>query len=219
MNLPNTDRQPYRSQLRSEQAAATRLLVLDAATRLFVERGYTATSIDAIAEEAGVARSTVFTAAGGKPWLLKTAYDRALAGDDEPVPIAGRAITQELRATADAASVVSRYADFIAEAAGRVSAIYEAVRSAAGSDLEVQQLWDEISEQRLIGAGKFIALLKGKGVLREGLSPRHARDIVWIHNDPGMHYALVRCRGWTQRRYRDWLARTLGDQLLKKPPC
>jgi AcrR family transcriptional regulator len=219
MIFPNEQRQPYRSRLRAEQAAATRLLILDAATRLFVERGYTATSIDAIADAAEVARSTVFTAAGGKPWLLKTAYDRALAGDDEPVPIAGRAVMRELRATAHPGAVVSRYADFIAEAAERVSPIYEAIRSAAGSDPEVQQLWDEISEQRLTGAGQFITLLKGKGGLRDGLSVRHARDIVWIHNDPGLHYALVHCRGWKQLRYRDWLARTLSDQVLPSPPC
>ena len=82
MNSRPAKKTPYRSQLRAEQAAATRELVLDAATRLFVERGYAATSIDAIAEAAGVGRSTVFAAAGGKSWLLKTAYDRAIVGDD-----------------------------------------------------------------------------------------------------------------------------------------
>src|SRR5271163_4337566 len=90
MNSRPAKKSPYRSLLRTEQAAATRRLVLDAATRLFVERGYAATSIDAIAEAAGVGRSTVFAAAGGKSWLLKTAYDRAIVGDDEPVPLLQR---------------------------------------------------------------------------------------------------------------------------------
>src|SRR5271170_3098644 len=65
MNSRPAKKSPYRSLLRAEQAAATRELVLDAATRLFVERGYAATSIDAIAEAAGVGRSTVFAASGG----------------------------------------------------------------------------------------------------------------------------------------------------------
>src|SRR6201993_5421858 len=90
MNSRPAKKNPYRSQLRTEQAAGTRRLVLDAATRLFVERGYARTSIDAIAEAAGVGRSTVFAAAGGKPWLLKTAHDRAVVGDDEQVPFAER---------------------------------------------------------------------------------------------------------------------------------
>src|SRR5271163_1591362 len=90
MNSRSQKKNPYRSQLRAEQAEGTRQIVLEAATRLFVERGYAATSIDAIAEAAGVGRSTVFSAAGGKSWLLKTAYDRAIVGDDEPVPLLQR---------------------------------------------------------------------------------------------------------------------------------
>src|ERR1700741_3590938 len=100
-------RSPYRSRLRAEQAAVTRRLVLDAAPRLFLERGYVGTSIDAIAEEAGVGRSTVFAAAGGKPWLLKTAYDRAIVGDDEQVPFAERPEVRKLSAMSDPAEFVA----------------------------------------------------------------------------------------------------------------
>src|SRR6202012_1020222 len=90
MNSRSPKKNPYHSPLRAEQAAATRRLILDTATRLFVERGYAATSIDAIAQAAEIGRSTVFTAAGGKPQLLKAAYDRAVVGDDEQVPLAKR---------------------------------------------------------------------------------------------------------------------------------
>src|SRR5262245_40947290 len=144
MSPPQTKRNPYRSRLRAEQAAATRQLVLDAATRLFVDRGYTGTSIDAIADEAGVGRSTVFAAAGGKPWLLKTAYDQAVAGDDEPIPVRERPYARRLFEMTDPGRIVDAYARFIAEAAQRVSAIYEVVRTAAGCDEEVDQLWADI---------------------------------------------------------------------------
>src|SRR6185437_15493406 len=119
VSRPPTKRNPYRSPLRAEQAAATRRLILDAATRLFVERGYAGTSIDAIADEAGVGRSTVFAAASGKSWLLKTAYDRAVAGDDEPIPVRERPYARHLFEMTDPGRIIDSYARFIAEAGQR----------------------------------------------------------------------------------------------------
>src|ERR1700757_4735849 len=211
----NSFRSPYQSRLRAEQAAATRRLVLDAATRLFMERGYAGTSIDAIAEEAGVGRSTVFAAAGGKPWLLKTAYDRAIVGDDQQVPFAERPEARKLFAMTDPAEIVTAYARTISDPQQRVSPIYEVVRSAAGVDPEVHELWTEVGQQRLAGAKRIATLLRRKGGLRSGLSVARAGDIIWIYNDPGLHHALVGVRGWRQAKYRDWLAETLRGQLLK----
>ena len=214
MNPRPAKRSPYRSRLRAEQAAATRRLVLDAATRLFVEHGYAGTSIDAIAEEAGVGRSTVFAAAGGKARLLKTAYDRAIVGDDEQVPFAERAEARKLSTMTDSVEIVSVYAGLLSDAAQRVSPIYEVIRSSAGVDAEVDELWTEIGRQRLTGAKRMATLLRSKGSLRKGLSVDRARDIIWIYNDPGLQHALVGMRGWRQDRYREWLADALKHQLL-----
>jgi AcrR family transcriptional regulator len=214
MNSQSGKKSPYQSRLRAEQAEATCQLVLDTATRLFVERGYAATSIDAIAETAGVGRSTVFTAAGGKPWLLKTAYDRAVVGDDEQVPLADRPAARQLFEMTDPAQIVAEYAGILSEAAQRVSAIHEVVRSAAGLDPEVRQLWTDIREQRLTGAQTIVALLKKRRGLRKGLSVDVARDVVWVFNDPGLHHTLVGERGWSQDRYRSWLTDTLSQQLI-----
>jgi AcrR family transcriptional regulator len=214
MNSRPAKKSPYRSHLRAEQAAATQKLVLDAATRLFVERGYAATSIDAIAEAAGVGRSTVFAAAGGKSWLLKTAYDRAIVGDDEPVPLLQRPAARKLFAMSDPVEIVAGYARIIAEGAARVSAICEAIHRAAGCDPEVAELWTEIGEQRLNGGGAFAKLISQKDGLRDGLTVARARDIISIFNDPTLHHVLVRLRGWSQKQYRDWLTESLKRQLL-----
>jgi AcrR family transcriptional regulator len=214
MNSRRAKKSSYRSQLRTEQAAATRALVLDAATRLFVEQGYAATSIDAIAETAGVGRSTVFAAAGGKSWLLKTAYDRAIVGDDEPVSLLKRPAARKLFEMSDPREIVVGYARIIADAAERVSAICEAVHRAAGCDSEVGELWTQIGQERLVGAKAFAALISEKGGLRDGLAVGQARDIIWIFNDPTLHHVLVRQRRWGQDRYRDWLTESLQRQLL-----
>ena len=89
------------SPLRKAQAAATRRAIIDAAAASFIERGYVATSIETIAEAAGVSRATVFTSVGGKKELLKKAYDVALVGDDEPIPFPLRPASLAVRAEPD----------------------------------------------------------------------------------------------------------------------
>ena len=51
----------YRSELRAAQALETRRSIVAAASKLFVEDGYVATTIDAVAVAAGVSRKTVET--------------------------------------------------------------------------------------------------------------------------------------------------------------
>ncbi|HEY3750039.1 MAG TPA: helix-turn-helix domain-containing protein [Pseudonocardiaceae bacterium] len=214
MDEQKSTRAPYRSALRARHAAATRGAILDAATGLFVDRGYAATSIDAIAEAAGVGRSTVFTATGGKSWLLKTAYDRALAGDDEPVPLAERPEGRRLEALTDATEIITSYVAIIAAAQGRVSALYEVVRVAADSDAEVRLLWQEIQQERLTGARRIAGYLAAAGDLADRLDTDRAADIVTVYNDPGVHHQLVRTRGWSQDDFQEWLARALHHELL-----
>ncbi len=99
-----SERRPYRSELRARQADGTRRAVVEAATGLFVARGYAETTLDAVAAAAGVSRRTVVNAAGGKAALLGLARDFSLVGDDEPVPMADRpavlAILRQLRSGA-----------------------------------------------------------------------------------------------------------------------
>ena len=83
-------RRRYDSPLRDQQARQTRQTIVAAANRLFLARGYAATSLADIAKEAAVARPTVFSAFGSKAALLREVVDQALAGDDEPVPVAER---------------------------------------------------------------------------------------------------------------------------------
>src|SRR5690348_16637917 len=88
--MSGTVKRQYRSDLRAAQAVDTRRRIVSSAARLFVEQGYGATTVDAVAEAAGVSRKTVFTAVGSKLDLLTTAVDWAVAGDDQPVPVADR---------------------------------------------------------------------------------------------------------------------------------
>ena len=207
-------KRPYRSRLREANAGATRLAIVTAAGRLFIERGYVATSIEAIAEAAGVSRATVFTSVGGKSVLLKKAYDIALVGDDADVPLSQRATSVAIRAEPDVARFLDRYAGLIADINSRLAGIYEAVRGAASADPEVRDVFEKIQAERRVGSGRVIADVLAKGALRPELTVEDAADILWVLNDAGLYHLLVQRRGWTRDKFQSWLSALMRTQLL-----
>jgi AcrR family transcriptional regulator len=207
-------RRAYDSPLRRAQAAATRRSIIDAAARLFIERGFVTTSVDDIARAAGVSRATVFTSVGSKATLLKTAYDVTLVGDDEPVPMPQRPWAQGVRRATTAAGMLDAYADLVLVLNGRVGPITEAIRGAASADPEVREVWDKVQEERRIGGGNIVGFAIERGGIRPGLDPEAAADVVWLLTDPGLYVRLVVERGWSPQAYRDWVAGTLKAQLL-----
>jgi len=207
-------RRAYRSERRKTQARETRRAVIKAATRLFVERGYGLTTIDAIAESADVGRATVFAAVGGKAALLKAAYDVALVGDDEPVALPDRPESRRVIAEPDAARMLAGYAAISATVSRRVGPMYDAVRAAPDADPAARKVWDKVRAERRIGARNVVRLVEDRGALREGLDPDAAADVVFVLNDPGLYQVLVRERGWRPEAFESWLSETLRLQLL-----
>src|SRR5215468_12436023 len=205
----------YQSPLRAGQARNTRTSIIEAAWRLFAERGYAATSIEEIAAAAGVSRATVFTAVGGKPALLKAAFDVAIVGDDEPLSLPERARSRDIRAEPNPRVYLARYAALATEIGARVAPIAEAVRGAAGADTDARELWEKHLAQRRQGAANVVSDLLSKGArLRPGLNPATAADVVWALIDPGLYHHLVVRREWTLEEFQAWLAETLCRQLL-----
>jgi len=203
----------YASAVRAEQVRATRRAVVEAARELFVRQGWTATSIEQVAAAAGVSRATVFTV-GGKPELLKLAYDTAIGGDDEDVAMADRPAVRELLAAPDLDALVAGYVELVVAAGVRVAGIYVALRAAADADERVRALFADVQAQRLTGATGFVATLTARGWLRPGLEPEAAADVLWTLLDPGLYAALVLDRAWPPERFAAWWERTLRAQLL-----
>ena len=204
----------YRSELRAAQALQTRRSIVAAATRLFVQDGYGATTIDAVAEAAGVSRKTVFTAVGGKLDLLKLALDWAVAGDDGSVALADRAAVQRWLAHRDPRAVLSGFAGMLAEIGARVGPLYRALEVAAGMDSAARELVADAQRRRLDDARKVVRRLRELQALTTRSTHREAIDLVWLAMDPALFDRLVRVRGWTVSRFREWLADSLHHQLL-----
>jgi len=210
-----TVKRTYSSGLRTEQARRTRRQIVDAAGELFAEHGFSATTVDAIAEKAGVSRKTVFTSVGGKVELLKLAYDYAMAGDDEPVPMIERESLQAVINESDPYRQIELYARFVTAANSRVARLWVVLSGAAEVDTDAAELYETWQGER------HRAMVDGpvpnfatKGVLRPGLDPAEAADILWLLVDPSTYDRLVNRCGWQPERFETWLHETLVAQLL-----
>jgi AcrR family transcriptional regulator len=191
-----------------------RAAVIDAARGLFLERGYGATTIEAISALAEIPTATVYRLFSSKRGILKALLDVSIAGDDEEVAIADRVPVRSLLADADPSKVVAGFVGMVAQVNSRTGAIYRILVSAAASDPDAAALLDELTSQRQEGQGRIARSLARAGALRPKLRERDAADIIHALLSPELYRLLVVDRGWSPQRYETWLTETLLEQLL-----
>ena len=202
-------RRRYESPQRQEQARATRLAILEAARDLFIENGYGATTLQAIADRASVSVATVYAAFGNKRTVLKELVDVSIAGDDEPVAIADRAWVADLAAEPDRHKRIRMFAANGRRILERRSAVDAVVQAAGATDPEIAELWDDLRRQRREGQGRLLALVAGPNEVRPDLTPDEAADILYVTASPETYRALVGERGWTAERFEAWVVTTI----------
>ncbi len=195
-------------------AEETRREIVDAARRLFLANGYVATTIDAIADEAGVVVQTIYNSIGPKAAVLSRVLDVAIVGDHE-----GRSVLERVRdrtdpATADPRSIVRDLARTATDIASRVVEVWLVVESAAAVDRDTAALVAKNDAQRLAGYTFAARLLKEHDALRPGLTVDGAAAIVWSLAGVRTYHAFVTERGWSTDRYRRWLEAALVGALL-----
>ena len=196
------------------QAAQTRGDILDAAQTLFERKGYAVSSIEAIAGQANVARATVFATLGNKADILKTLRDRALAGDDDPVPVIARPWFRDVADAPDARQAIRLHARNIRNMCERAAGLEAVLAAAAGADPQLRELHALTQRERGAGARKIAEILDRNGPLRPGLDLDTAADLLFALASPDLYLLLVATRNWTPSRYQHWLAETLMQQLL-----
>lgn len=203
--------EPRPAQARTRLARAA---VVTAAGDLFLERGYAATTIEAISERADVPPATVYRLFSSKHGILKALFDVSIGGDDEDVPMADR---PQVRTLLEDDEPRARLAGFVAitvEVNARVGPLYLILVSAAGTDPDAGAQLDELTRQRLQGQRALARSLARSGALRPGLRERDAADLVHALLSPELYRLLVLDRGWRPDRYQRWLEATLAAQLL-----
>jgi AcrR family transcriptional regulator len=210
--MPGSVKRRYDTTRRREGAVRTRAAILDAARELFTERGYAATAMTAIADRAGVALDTVYASVGRKPQLARLLIETAISGTDQAVPAEQRDYVQAIQAAPDADTKIVIYAAAIAAIAPRIALVLGIIEQAARDEPALATLWAEIAERRAANMRLFVADLASAAPLRLDLD--QAADIVWATNAAEMYRLLVEQRGWTPRRYQDFLADTWRRLLL-----
>jgi AcrR family transcriptional regulator len=208
------NRRRYDSSRRQQQAGENRRAVLAAAQRMFLERGYAATTVGEIATAAGVSPGTVYKGFKNKPGLIKAVVDTAIVGDDDPVPMVERERVRRIKEEPDPRRKLRLYADHLAESAPRRAPVELLVRTAAASDAGAAEVWHQLEGERLTGMGFFARDLADGGHLRPGVSVEEARDVLWTYISAEVYELLVMKRGWTPERYSLWVADALAAALL-----
>jgi AcrR family transcriptional regulator len=211
-------RRSYHSPRRQQQAAATRLGILEAAERLFEQRGYPATTMEQVAAEAGVALKTVYVVFVTKSGLLRALWDLRLKGDQAEAAVAERPWYREVLEEPDPERQLRGNARNACIVKQRIAGMLKILRSAAPVDPDAEALWGLIQSDFYGNQRAIVESLHARQRLRPGLDVARATDILWTLNHPDVWLLLVGERGWTPEQWERWFADTACAQLLGHPP-
>lgn len=195
---------------RQQQARRNRDVVLDAAQRRFLLEGYAATTVAAIAGDAGVSVETIYKSFGSKAGLVGGIWQRGLAGRG-PVPAPERSDRMSSDLT-DPRAIIANWGKLTTEVMPMVAPILLLIRAAATTDTDMAALLADTDAQRRTRMRHNAQVVKGH--LRAGLSLSTATDILWTYSSPDMYDLLVLRGGWSLRRYSRFLADSMIAALL-----
>jgi AcrR family transcriptional regulator len=200
---------------RGRRGDDTRRRVEEAATRLFTERGYSATSMQAIADAAGVHVQTIYLAYRTKAAVLAACAARLVAGDEDPATHPSqRPWARTIQATPDAREKIALYVRHILDVAPRITPLTDVLRATAPSEPDAAAFLEHMERARREGPLQLLGPLASNGHLRDTLTPGDVADIVFALASPDTIRALtVRC-GWDSERAAAWLTAALIHQLL-----
>jgi AcrR family transcriptional regulator len=218
MSSTSRRRPPSRGARTQARTRLARAAVIETARSLFLERGYGATTIEAISERADVPPATLYRLFSSKHGILKALLDVSIVGDDEAVSMADRPGVRALQAEADPKLQLAGFAKITAQVNSRIAPLYRILVSAAGSDPDAAALLGELTRQRQAGQRLIARSLARAGALRPELRERDAADVIHALMSPEVYRLLVVDRQWKPERYERWLASILAQQLLPSAP-
>ena len=190
--------------------------MLDSAHELFVTQGYAATTMERIAEQAGVAVQTLYYTFQTKGQLLCEVVDTTAAGEDDPLPVAQRSWMQEMLTATSGQRVLALGVEHGTDIFERAAPLWPAV-TAAAADPRVQQYWRGVAANRRAGQGRMVARVDELGALRQGLDTDRATDLVVALFGHDVFRGLVMEAGWSIPDYKAWIFSTLVQQLMQRP--
>jgi AcrR family transcriptional regulator len=204
----------YDSSRRQAQARQTRLQITEAARALFLERGYGGTSIEAIAEKAGVAPETIYATFKNKRNVLSFVFDIAIGGDDEDIRLLDRPDPQAVLKETDQRRQLTLFASDITKILHRAAPLFETLRIAAKTEPEIAELVQRLLRERMTNMTMVAKSVASHGSLREDVNRGQAAEVIWSMTSPELYLLLTRDLHWTDEQYSQWLTDTLIRLLL-----
>jgi TetR/AcrR family transcriptional regulator, regulator of autoinduction and epiphytic fitness len=206
-------KRPYSSARREALANETRRSILDAAHEQFVATGYAATTVQAIADRAGVAVQTVYAVFGTKREVLRQLIERTIAGDDDQLPMPERADARSISDEPDARRRAELDAAASRSIIERVAPIVRIATEAAASDPELAAMMEMVKAARRQEMTAATSILAGPDGLR--LPREEAAATLYVLYSPQVADMLIGDYKWTAERYEKWLARMILVAVLE----
>ncbi|MDF2968517.1 MAG: putative TetR-family transcriptional regulator [Nocardioidaceae bacterium] len=204
----------YSSPTRDAQARQTRRSILDAAHERFVATGYAATTIQTIAERAGVAVPTVYAVFGNKRELLRQLIESTITGDDEPTPITDRAESRMVADEPDARRRAELDAALARSITERVAPLARVATEAAASDPELAAMMETVKAARRQEMIASTEILAGPG--GQHPDPEEAAATLYVLYSPQVADMLMGDYKWSAKHYEAWLARMILQTVIRE---
>jgi AcrR family transcriptional regulator len=194
---------------RAEYAETTRCAIIEAARRLFSEKGYFAARVEDIAAAARVAPATIYAVTGGKQGLLCTLIDEATTA---PVVAASADRIAQARDGAEVLAAVAEANRAMLESSGDIMRVM--LSTAPHEKVAAEALYRATARYRAALAGAADRLL-ALGALRDGIDAAEAVGILWFYFGYAGMPTLVEDNGWSHDKAEAWLRAAAGQALLR----
>jgi AcrR family transcriptional regulator len=195
----------YRTPVRDAAAAKNRRAILEAAQRLFEQRGWAGTTIAAVAQAAHLSPKTLEAVFGTKAGLLRATVDFAVRGDEQPSPLAARAPVARMETAATAAEMLDLHAAQVRRVAARSAGVAWAVEQAAPFDASAAELWRAMTRNREHGTRWAASTLMAKPDADPTLRRADVETAFWLALDWATYRSLTLGRGLGPISFQRWL--------------
>ncbi len=193
---------------RAARRAETEARLVAAASELFVERGYSATTLTEVADQAGLAARTVYLHFATKAELLRRCIGIAIVGGTAPVPLVDRDWMTAAVTAPTLDGRIRRMAAVTAQLMHRTGPLLEVARQAAAVEPEIAAAAQAGRDDTRRTLREFWERAATDGLLPTG------GDLVWLSETASLlaqadTYLLLRATtGWDIDAYKQWLATT-----------
>ena len=215
MTKQRSPKREYDSTRRQAQADETRRRILEAARKLFIERGYAGTTAEAIAAEAGVSAQTIYAIFKNKKKLLVSLMNVSpTTGVEDYTPVPERPNVQAVAQERDQHRQLQMFAQVVANNLDQAAEVSQIMVEAAKIEPDFDRILQKLNKQRLEHMTIAVQQIAANGAFRENMDEVYARDTVWTLTSPEVFLLLTCERGWSKEKYAEWLADMLTRALL-----